>query len=285
LLALLAGTGRLQAQVAAGSIVPPAGDTLSLWQRLCQRLGERCQTVNLIGRLHPRETNATGPHLYLVAHSDTTALAGLAALTAGVPLLFLVLAGAGNASPGAIDNASGAALVVHLAEVLAEARPDVALTVLITGAEELGVVGATAYRLLAQRTGLLERQAEQGLYILNFDGIGGDGRLALVGGDVRSQLAAAIRASCVDLQLPLGRLPLVGALFDHVPFAEAGFDAVSLVTVGAAGRSVHTPADSVDKLDVEGFRQAGEVALQVVQRLSTRSERESPTSSGPAVAA
>ena len=83
-----------------------------------------------------------------------------------------------------------------------------------------------------------------------------------------SGLGALVRACCVELQLPLGRLPLVGALFDHIPFADAGCDAVSLVTVGAASRALHTPADSAALLNVEGFRQAGEVALRLIDRLA-----------------
>jgi hypothetical protein len=62
----------------------------------------------------------------------------------------------------------------------------------------------------------------------------------------------------------VGRLPLVGALFDHMPFAEAGLDAISLVTTGAAARRVHTPGDSADQLSEEGFRKAGEVVGRVV---------------------
>jgi hypothetical protein len=104
--------------------------------------------------------------------------------------------------------------------------------------------------------------------VLNFDGIGSAGRLALVGARRTHRLAALVRSCCVELHLPLGRLPLVGALFDHIPFAEAGCQAVSLVTLGPASRHVHTRADSADKLDVDGFRQAGEVALRVVEKLA-----------------
>jgi hypothetical protein len=260
-------------------------------------------------------TDHDRPHLYLVAHSDSksqalpltarmllialaglaaaafavlsvlrplwpsltspAAILGLVALLVGVPVLFLFLAGAGNASPGAIDNASGAGLVVHLAEVLAARRPEVNLTILITGAEELGVVGATAFVLAAQASGKLKRQSEAGgVFILNFDGIGIEGRLALVRGRKESNLAKLVHACCVELQLPLGRLPLVGAMFDHIPFAETGCDALSLVTIGPAARSIHTPADSADRLHISGFRQAGEVALRVLEKLAVSMPEE-----------
>jgi hypothetical protein len=325
LLTILGLSGRFHSRVIAASIVPPPGEDVSVWQRLCLGLGRRQQTANVIGRRPVPSAAAPSVPLYLVAHSDSksqafplavrmvlvataglaaalfgvlavlravlpgltsaAALAGLAALLAGVPVFLLFVSGAGNASPGAIDNASGAGLVLHLAEALVQAAPGIDLTFLVTGAEELGVVGATAYVVEAARAGRLDRERAAGLAILNFDGIGADGRLALVGDGPASRLASLVRACCVDLQLRLGRLPLVGVLFDHVPFAEAGCDAVSLVVVGRASRAVHTPADSAEKLDVEGFRQAGEVALSVVERLASRPAPASPTRSGPAAGA
>jgi len=69
--------------------------------------------------------------------------------------------------------------------------------------------------------------------------------------------------------LPLKRFRFVGALFDHVPFAQHGFDAVTLMAIGRASRSVHTPDDSIDKLHRRGFDQAGRVALKVIQQLTT----------------
>lgn len=312
LLAWLLFLGRWQGWVAAGSIAPPAGEAPTRWQQWCLRLGRRYETVNVVARLPGNFKAPARPHLYLVAHSDSksqalplaarmlliglaslfavsfaalsvvrpwvpdvtsaAALAGVAALLTGAPVLVLLAAGAGNESPGALDNASGMGLVAHLAEVLVAARPPLDVTFLVTGAEELGVVGATAYVLAAQRSGLLQRQQAGGLFVLNFDGVGSSGRLALVGGAKASRLGALVRAACAELSLPLGHLPLVGAMFDHMPFAEAGCEAVSLVTLGRAGLRVHTPADSADKLHVEGFRKAGEVALKVVERLAVQSE-------------
>ncbi len=310
LLGLLASTARVQRRVAAGSIAPPPGQAPSAWQRFCLRLGKRQQTVNLVARYPARAEAAKRPSIFLVAHSDSksqvmplvarmlfialsggaavlfalltllrplwpevtsaAAVTGLVALVAGVPVLFLFLAGAGNASPGAIDNASGAGLVLHLAEVLAAGDRGLDVNFLITGAEELGVVGATAYVLAEQQAGRWPAGAANSVSVLNFDGIGTAGHLAVVGGGAGSRLGELVRACCVDLQLPLGRLPLIGAMFDHIPFAEAGCEALSLVTVSAAGRSVHTPADTADKLHVEGFRQAGEVALAVIERLGRK---------------
>ncbi len=266
-------------------------------------------TANLIANL-PGADLADVPELYLVAHYDSksqrmplamrmalfmlTILFGLMlvaltllnvssvlyfpigwlVLAAGVPLLFLDV---GNHSPGAIDNASGVGLVLHLAEVLAQRedwRDRLRVTILVPGAEEMTLMGSVAFVMAHEPT--LRQQAKRGgLFILNFDGIGVDGDLYYVGNSRRRDNRATInlldqvQRACRELRVPLKRFGFVGALFDHLPFAQHGFDAISLVSVGPASRTVHTPQDSVDKLHVRGFDQAGHVALRVIERLTT----------------
>jgi hypothetical protein len=134
-------------------------------------------------------------------------------------------------------------------------------------------MGSVAY-VTAQEKMLREQDQNGGLYVLNFDGIGVDGDLYYVGRSHRSSNSARIslltrvQSACAELDLPLRRFGFVGALFDHIPFAQHGCDAISLITVGQASRSVHTPADSIDKLHVRGFDQAGRVALRVIDQLS-----------------
>jgi hypothetical protein len=197
---------------------------------------------------------------------------GLLALAAALPLLFLDV---GNTSPGAIDNASSVGLVLHLAEILAQ-RTDwqdrLRITILIPSAEEMTLMGSVAY--VAAHEALLREQAQHGgLHALNFDGVGVAGALNYVGGSHQRQngdsinLLAYVQNACVELNLPLKRFGFIGALFDHIPFAQQGFDALSLITVGRASRSVHTPADAVDQLHERGFDQAGQVALRVIERM------------------
>ncbi len=197
---------------------------------------------------------------------------GLLALAVAIPLLFLDV---GNNSPGAIDNASSVGLVLHLAEVLAQ-RTDwqdkLRLTILIPSAEEMTLMGSVAYVTMHEQV-LRAQDQLGGLYVLNFDGIGIDGALYYAGhspqlqNSDRMNLLARVHTACADLHLPLKHFGLVGALFDHIPFAQRGFDAISLITVGRASRSVHTPADAIDQLHVRGFDQAGRVALHVIDHL------------------
>jgi len=197
---------------------------------------------------------------------------GLLALAAALPLLFLDV---GNTSPGAIDNASSVGLVLHLAELLAQ-RTDwqdkLQITVLLPSAEEMTLMGSVAY--VATYEAQLREQAQRGgLHVLNFDGVGIDGDLYYVGGSQQRQsgdrmnLLPQLQAACAELHLPLKRFGFIGALFDHIPFAQRGFDALSLIMVGRASRSVHTPVDDVDQLHVRGFDQAGRVALRVIEHM------------------
>ena len=133
-------------------------------------------------------------------------------------------------------------------------------------------MGSVAY-VTAQDEMLRAQDRNGGLYVLNFDGVGVDGDLYYVGHSHQSHhgdglnLLTRVQSACAELNLPLKRFGFVGALFDHIPFAQRGFDAISLIAVGHASRSVHTPADSIEKLHIRGFDQAGRVALHVIEQL------------------
>ncbi len=197
---------------------------------------------------------------------------GLLAIAAALPLLFLNV---GNTSPGAIDNASSVGLVLHLAEILAQ-RTDwqdkLSINLLLISAEEMTLMGSVAY-VTAYAAQLHDQDQRGGLYVLNFDGIGVDGDLHYVGGSRHSRngdrinLLTHVQTAGAALHLPVKHFGFAGALFDHIPFAQQGCDALTLITVGRASRSVHTPADNVDQLHARGFDQAGRITLRVIENL------------------
>jgi hypothetical protein len=259
-------------------------------------------TTNIVATLPNRSSGSSLPHVYLVAHYDSksqwlplvlritlfvlaltcglifatlnlfsvdtlfTNSIGFIAFISALPLLLL---DTGNASPGAIDNASSVGLVLHLAECLRDAP--CALTILITSAEELSLMGSTAY--VQQHAAQLDHEADR-IHILNFDGIGVDGDLRLISPRrVKIGLRQWIETACRDLKLPLSRFNLIGALYDHMPFAEHGLDAVTLVAIGPASRSIHTAQDSIDKLHVRGFDQAGRAALSILNVIASEAKQ------------
>jgi hypothetical protein len=243
-------------------------------------LGEAREDANLVA-----QRSDARPRRWIVAHLDTKAQAqsmagrlvavwvlllaiaagaglGLARLAAPLPLWAAVastalavvagaLAGRGRlrgTSRGARDNGSG--IVAALA--FAEASSDPGTGILITGAEEFGLVGA---RMFARIEGSLA-----GAAVVNLDTIDGEGPIFVVSHDPRGAAAAGGVASRLE---PLGmpvrarRLPL-GILVDSLPLARAGAEAV---TVGRLTwrtlRVIHTPADVPETLSLEAAERVG----------------------------
>lgn len=162
------------------------------------------------------------------------------------------LAGGGRlrgASPGARDNGSGVAGALAAAECLAGGGTGI----LITGAEEFGLVGARVFAV--------ERaDALHGAVIVNLDTIDQEGELALVSHDGRgTAFARTIAPALAGAGLParIRRLPL-GILTDSVPFARRGLAAV---TIGRLTwrtlRLIHTPRDTADGLSLETAERVG----------------------------
>ena len=161
----------------------------------------------------------------------------MAAAGAVLAVVAGALAGRGRlrgTSRGARDNGTG----VVAALAFAEASDDARAGILITGAEEFGMVGA---RMFARVHGSLE-----GATVINLDTIDAEGPLFVVRHDLRSRRVAGEVVTRLE---PLGigvrsrRLPL-GILVDSLPLARAGAESV---TVGRLTwntlRVIHTPSD------------------------------------------
>jgi hypothetical protein len=211
-----------------------------------------------------------------------TALLALGGLTLlfTIPLWFL---DPGDASPGAIDNASGIGVLVELGRCLAadpDLRQRLVPILLLTSAEELNTMGAVAY-VRRHDAELRAWDRSGGLFVLNFDGVGVDGDLRWVGCRPPHPVSASeLCAGCTQPQavpphpclhelasqacagqgISLKGFNLPGAAYDHQPFASLGLDAGALVAVGRASLRVHTPADDASQLDPRGFERAGAVA-------------------------
>lgn len=176
----------------------------------------------------------------------------LAAAAAGLAVVAGALAGRGRLrgqSQGARDNGSGVAGAL----AAAERSTDPATGILITGAEEFGLVGA---RVFAAQS----RERLRDAVVVNLDTIDQEGELALVSHDARGSALArdeAPRLAAAGLAARLRRLP-VGILTDSLPFARAG---VPAVTVGRLTwrtlRTIHTPRDTPDGLSLETAERVG----------------------------
>jgi hypothetical protein len=309
LLLLLAVIPRVNRAILESSLQKGGQSVLS---RICARLGKNYKTKNVVAASSAAGDSDSRIELILMAHHDSKSqavplivrmflfgivfLAGflfvvltflsiifdldlavlsvaVLAVVASIPLLLI---GVGNDSPGAIDNASGLALVLHLAQILKgheEILEKMKVTILITGAEELWTMGSEAY--VRENLERLELQtATAGLYVINFEGIGVDGTMFLIdgktcsGGEGNMPVAEAIRQAGESLGYRLRSLPLVGALLDHQAFSDRDLCAATILGFGRDSWFVHTREDAPERLSVEGFDKAGRIALGVIRVIS-----------------
>ncbi len=159
-------------------------------------------------------------------------------------------------SPGARDNGSGVAAVLGAAARV----QDPAVGVLITGAEEFGLVGAR-YFLQTMKAQLA------GASILNVDTVDERGPWRVV----RHGPAGAPLARRLARRLPgedgvrLHRLPL-GIFVDSLPFARAGLPALTLARLDwQTLRLLHTPRDTPDGLSFASAERAGAALADLLQ--------------------
>ena len=180
---------------------------------------------------------------------------GWLALGGGIALVAGFLAGRGNLrgrSPGARDNGTG----VVAALTAAEATSDPRIGILITGAEEFGLVGARVFARLA--TSMTESE------FVNLDTLDQEGKLYIVSHDGRGErLARDLGPGLTALLLPIQRrrLPL-GIFVDSAPLARAGASAVTIgrLTWKTLGR-IHTAADTLDGLSFATAERVGQVIV------------------------
>jgi Peptidase family M28 len=180
----------------------------------------------------------------------------------------LVLDRTGNNSPGAQDDASGEAVILEAARILAlQPLRNLDVRIISFACEEIGLIGSTRY-LQAHGEELKKRP----LYMLNFDmPFSPEGTIGLNSGfgvppsytseklNKLSQLAAE------EMGFEIKRIYLpVRAAADHIPWSRHGFEATGLVFVSP---NMHRSSDSVQRIHREALRRTGEVALTVAREL------------------
>lgn len=181
-------------------------------------------------------------------------------IVAGVAVLALIacgLAGRGalrGGSYGARDNATGLLAAV----ILAQQDTDPGTGILLTGAEQFGLVGS---RIFADKHG----PSLPGVQVINLDILDDRGPLRVwyhraAGGRFAEELAGRLQHGSWTVRPR--RMPLVLAV-DSVPLARSGAAAVTVTRFDwSTLRLVHTAGDEVDGLD---FATAEAVAQALVQ--------------------
>ena len=195
----------------------------------------------------------------LAGASIATAWVWAGAGTLMAAALVLVLSVTGNASPGALDNATGLAALLALAS---RVPPDVAF--LVTDGEELGLAGARAV------PGRLPEVAG----VINLDGLDDDGALRIAEGRAAGRrtagtLATALLETARERGVAAVRRPLPPfVMVDHEPLARAGIPAVTVLRGGWRSLlRVHRPADTATRLTGTGAATVVSVVLDTLAGL------------------
>jgi hypothetical protein len=176
--------------------------------------------------------------------------------------LVYLLGPMGNASEGAVDNASGVGVLLEAARVLSlNPPPGIRPIFLFTGAEEWGLLGAS---MAARKHGA--NMLQSGAFLINIDSVGG-GRVlrgCSMGKGGRDWLRELIKMSR-KRGLELRRLPFLrGIMMDHLAFAPA-IPAVSLTSIYGEGWHIHTPRDTLALVQSEGLEAMGTLLLAVFE--------------------
>jgi len=153
---------------------------------------------------------------------------------------------------GADDNASGSAVILELARLMAEcANPARTIVFALWNGEEEGLLGSIHY--VGHPTYPLD--ATVAAFSVDMVGDGNGTGLALYGATLTAnawlQDVMVGSAAEMGLDFDVAAMPQSGAS-DHAPFAAAGLPAVMATTLGSHPY-YHTPADTIDTIDLENL--------------------------------
>lgn len=155
--------------------------------------------------------------------------------------------------PAAADNASGVAVVLEAAGILANTLPpDVGLTVAFLDGEEAGARGSAHHAA----------QVPAGTYVINIDGAAKlvDAAAVEAGGPAEPLLAALDQAGR-DTGIPLRAGQMAS---DNRRYAAAGLPAVG---IGMGMPGYQTPAETTDRIERTTLLASVALALATVRRL------------------
>ncbi len=248
----------------------------SVW--LVAHIDSKSQTIPMIVRV----VSATG---FLIASTSVAAVVVAIAVFGSSPLLgsiattmsYIAVVTAlpiincfiGNASRGALDNATGVASVILAAEKLG---PDSDTGIIITSGEEVGLAGARHFVTLETEIGTA----------INCDTIDDDGKfICMASGAKIRRLDEAIdraasrlgvetlgfsgRASRGSLRL---RSMIPGILADNIAFTDAGWESFTLSRGNIATLGyVHTRRDVPERLEGTGIAKAASLIAAIVEEL------------------
>lgn len=155
-------------------------------------------------------------------------------------------------APGADDNGSGVAVVLEIAEVLRRTPLPMTVRFVLFGAEELGLLGSDYY--------VHHMGPDRVVGMVNLDMEGSGERLQLAWD--RGTDALVLTAARLAEQLGIKAQAARSTGSDHMSFERVGVPVVFLVRPDYP--YLHTPKDTVDRIDPKLLEASGRLATAIV---------------------
>lgn len=255
--------GRAMADVEAIAREPhPPGSPAHA--RVRDHLVERLRAVGLAARVERAVAKRVGPGGLARLASVENIVATRPGTAPGGTLVLAAHYDSHVTGPGAGDDAAAVAALVEAVRALGDAPTRNTLTVLVTDAEEEGLLGAQAW------ADALRPDQREGMVVLNFEARGGGGPVFMFetsdGNErlVREFAMAAPRPHASSLMV---------ALYKALPndtdlsvFKRRGLAGLNFAFVGRL-RHYHTALDTPGNLDPRSLQHHGASALELARRL------------------
>ncbi len=223
--------------------------------------GGPLQVRNVIGVVPGTNPDLKGQTLIISAHYDHLGF-GWPDARAGAK---------GRLHPGADDNASGVAVMLELARLISDAKPERSVIFAAFSGEEEGLVGARTYVNAAQRPGARFPLSGH-IADLNLDTVGrlGDGKVTVFGAASARELPFIFMGASAVTGTPVQTVAQEIGGSDDRAFVEAGVPAVQLFA--SSTDDYHRPSDTADKIDYRGLGKIAGILREAVDYLAARTE-------------
>ena len=236
----------------------PDGSFFDSWSEQAGT-GDETRTVslrNVIGMIPGTDASLAGQSVVVLAHVDH--------LGRGWP--DVRTGNEGEIHPGADDNASGVAVMLETARIIAGThRPARSVIFVATSAEEWQLRGSRRYIESMKRW-----PASQALAVISIDAVGRlrEGELLALGTGTATEwvhIARGIGFTTAVLSTAVKDDP---GGSDQVPFHEIGIPGIQLTT--GAHSDYHRPGDTADKIDAQGLVSVATWLREALMYLSER---------------
>ena len=239
----------------------PGGDGdeayFQTWQATPGNSSEPVTLKNIIAILPGTDPERAGESLVIGAHYDHLGRGESGAHTGDE----------GRIHPGADDNASGIAVMLELARVLAGKPPARTIVFVAFTGEENGRLGSRHY---VQRS--KDYPVGKTIAMVNLDTVGrlGQRPLTVFGSGTAREWVHILRGAGYVSGVPIQDVADDFGSSDQTSFIEAGVPAVQLFS--GVHQDYHRPGDTGDKIDLPGLVKTAKVLKETVDYLAERPE-------------